>query len=130
MNKKYAYFFKGYEGPFILEITNDMTVAESRTQITSFLGKTNPSYLDKYGIIHEVYGGKDQPYVYIFEVQDDDFYEVIGVLGEYLDEHSDKHPQEESVRKAIAEVYDRLLPIAEGKELIANERRIKYGIYE
>ncbi len=125
--KKYTYFFEskdenGEVSPFFADVTDsykDMTVAESCEQLVSFLGQTNPSYLDKYGIVHEEYEGKDQPYAYIFEVQDDDFYEAVGTLGQYLDEHSDEYPQEDSVRKAIEEVYNRLLPIAEGKEEIA-----------
>lgn len=115
MNKRYAYFFKSKD--------ENRTVSLFISDVTEFLGQINPSYLDKYGIIHEVYEGKDQPYAYVFEVQDDDFYEVIGVLGQYLDEHSDEHPQDEVTRKAIEEVYNKLLPIAEGKELIVKRTR-------
>lgn len=42
--------------------------------------ETTDAYLDIYGVIHEVYQGKDQPFNYYFEVIDNDFNAVINCI--------------------------------------------------
>lgn len=82
-----------------------MTVNDVQKHIAAFLGQTNPTYIDEYGIIHEIFNGNDQLFAYIFEVIDNDWTEITGTTGYWLDDENNKTMPEE-IRAAIAKVYE------------------------
>lgn len=114
MRKLYGYYFNSTDEDSTVEegledLTDEypesMTVSDVQEHIISFLSQTDDAYVDMYGVIHEVFNGNDQPFAYIFEVTDDDWTEVTGNTGYWLDDANNK-TMPESTRAAIAKVYE------------------------
>lgn len=112
MKRYYAYFF---EGPgSIVDMSNDDlamgTLASFRYNVNSFLSQTGESYIDRFGVIHDVTPHSDEPYLYLFEISDD----PAGVYDEI--ETNLKEELSEPMRKCFKKV----------KAFIRNQRKEKY----
>ncbi len=115
----YVYFFKSSdEDGLVKEHVEDVTAkfadesVESARQILSdFLSQTDESYVDKFGMVHEVYNGLDQIYAYIFDVPYDDWSAVTGETGFWLDDENNKD-MPENVRQCFQKVYDYALSMS------------------
>lgn len=115
MEKKlFAYFFPsadedGSVPEGIVDLTGDAlamdTIEDTRQNVASFLAQTNESYIDKWGVVHEVTAHKDQPFAWYFEVVDNCWEDVLGEAGELLDDSLNKDMPED-IRAGIVKVYD------------------------
>ncbi len=110
MKQVYAFFNKtrdedGETREGLVDLTEDYEGAdEAREVISSFLGQTDESYVDKWGMVHEVYEGEDQVFAYIFEVCDDIWEDVTGETGRWLDDENNGD-MPEPVRATFEKVY-------------------------
>lgn len=124
MKNVYLYKFSskdedGENTSSVSKIDTDLSPEELAQQCVSFLSQTDNAYIDKFGIVHEIYDGIDQLYAYYFVIEHNDWYKLIGDLGQWLDDDNDIwNADNEAIRQGIEEMYEFFLPIAEGKTLI------------
>lgn len=89
MNSVWVYQFVSGSGdciePCLGQIgLSDMNASELRDTLADFLRQTNDAYVDKYGVLHEIYDGADRPFAYYMDVCDNDWMPQIFILDKYL----------------------------------------------
>ena len=89
MNNVWVYQFVSGNGdciePGLEQIgLSDMNASEFRDTLADFLRQTNDAYVDKYGVLHEIYDGVDRPFAYYMDVCDNDWMPQIFILYKYL----------------------------------------------
>ncbi len=100
----------------LVDVTNDYEDAdEAREALRSFLSQTDDSYIDEWGMVHEIFEGEDQVYAYPFDVFDGIWEDVSGETGYWLD-GSLNGDMPESVRSVFEKVYNIALSKMEGTE--------------
>lgn len=102
----------------ITGLDEDKSASQWTEELRLFLGQTNETYVDKWGVVHEIYEDKDQPFAYYFEVHDGDWEEVIGNMGENLDDSLNKDMPED-IRQGFADIYNHAMKQAKLQELSA-----------
>lgn len=125
MLKTYNYAFNSYDedGSVKNELTciDDVmdeyeSIENLQEQCIAFLSQTDYAYLDKYGIVHEIYQEKNQLFCYYFAIEDDDWYEIVGKLGEILADETDEWTSVTNyIFEGIQEMYNLFESIASGK---------------
>ena len=107
----------------ITEFDEDKSASRWAEELCQFLSQTNETYIDKWDVVHEVYQGKDQPFAYYFEVHDGDWQEVIGDMGERLDDSLNKDMSED-IRQGFADIYNYAMRQVKLQELIAKADKL------
>lgn len=103
-----------------IEYDENFSINDERQNLVSFLSQTNDAYLDNFNIVHEVYNGVDQLYSYQFDIEDGDWYEQVGILGELLDDGNDCFDSSnEYIRKAVEQMYTDFSDIANGTKTLS-----------
>lgn len=100
----------------ITEFDEDKSASQWTEELCSFLGQTNETYIDKWGVVHEIYQGKDQPFAYYFEVYEGNWQEVVGNIGERLDDSLNKDMPED-IRQGFADIYNHAMKQVKLQEL-------------
>ena len=103
------------------EHVGDYSAEEWSEQLANFIGQTDETYIDKWGVVHEIYNDVDQPFAYCFNVEDGDWQEVVGDMGFYLDDSENKDMPED-IRQGFEDIYNH----AKG-EVAKAEARAKYN---
>ena len=107
----------------ITELSEDKSASRWTEELCQFLGQTDETYIDKWGVVHEIYQGKDQPFAYYFEVHDGDWQEVIGNMGERLDDSLNKDMPED-IRQGFADIYDYAMKQVKLQELSTKANKL------
>ena len=114
--KVYGYFFFTAEdedmpdGIELSDVTHtDLTLEPLeayRQNVAAFQSQFDDqeAYVDQWGVIHIVTAHEDRPFAYYFEVIDDCWEDVLGSMGQFLDDSENKDMPEE-IRKGFYNIY-------------------------
>lgn len=115
--KFYGYFFFAAEdedmpdGLELVDVTHTHLTLEPveayRQNVADFQSQFDDqeAYVDKWGVIHIVTAHEDRPFAYYFEVIEECWEDVLGSMGQFLDDSENKD-MPEAVRKGFAALYD------------------------